>query len=333
LIDYFNQKGFKQYTTMKKSGFTLIELLIVIGLLAALAAVLLPSLMGDRQTATESICNYNQAGTLRTLRQYEAMTSGKLPSGLHTGLTDDDTTPVYMPGLPGGFTGNLTGTYTTPLSGPEAAALVNAGIANLAYGTGKPDATDVNTSLGYKPVVKDLVVMEVSENWIDDAKIPYSFNGKGIAALHSDGYETVIALFIAPTTDWSASESKGWVKNFSVKLDVPGKCPVPVDADFAYYVAYVGLKTTGYDVSYSVETGQTLPGGLPTWQKTNSYSLPDTITDYVYEDEKIYKGTAVATGTLVGTVTLTPIGTNDGDIEPKAVLLGTSCPECGITNP
>ncbi|MDR2761922.1 MAG: type II secretion system GspH family protein, partial [Planctomycetaceae bacterium] len=37
--------------TIKFAGFTLIELLIVIGLLAALASVLLPSLMGSREDA------------------------------------------------------------------------------------------------------------------------------------------------------------------------------------------------------------------------------------------------------------------------------------------
>jgi prepilin-type N-terminal cleavage/methylation domain-containing protein len=316
----------KGYTNMKKSGFTLIELLIVIGLLAALAAVLLPTLMGDRQTATESICNYNQAGTLRTLRQYEAMTSGKLPSGLHTGLNSDATS--YMTGMPAGFTRNLSGAitaYTTTLDSAEQTALSNVGITKLAYGEGNPAQTG-DVALGYNSVGSlTLPVMQVKSTWLDDGDSPYSFNGKGIDALAAEGYKKVIALFITPTTDWEASESQGWVKGFSVKLDVPGKCPVPVDADFAYYVAYIGLQTGGYNVKFTPINSATLPGNLPTWSENDSVDPDDLPSGYEFDGD----GDLVVTGdtTKLASVAYEVFGS------PKAVLLGTSCPECGITNP
>ncbi|MFW5864150.1 MAG: type II secretion system protein, partial [bacterium] len=49
----------------RKSGFTLIEMLVVIGLLGALTALVLPSLTANREEALGDVCDYNQAGTVR----------------------------------------------------------------------------------------------------------------------------------------------------------------------------------------------------------------------------------------------------------------------------
>ncbi|MDR2438206.1 MAG: prepilin-type N-terminal cleavage/methylation domain-containing protein [Planctomycetaceae bacterium] len=319
------QKG---YTNMKKSGFTLIELLIVIGLLAALAAVLLPTLMGDREDALEGICSYNQAGTLRTLRQYEAMT-GKLPNGMHTGLQTNASSATPMQ-LPPAFQENLklntVNIYT--LTTADVAALEEAGITKLAYGTGSASATG-DAALGYETVTATTSnVIKIAANWQSDGAA-FTFNAKGIPAWEAEGYANIIALFITPTVDWTSASSGGWVKGFNVSMDIPGTCPIPNDenTEFAYYVAYIGLKTSGYQVSYSPIDDAVLPT-LPTWSSDKTL----TVTDYSLTGNDTNGYTLTKGGSDVATVTFTQI-TIDGDIEPKAVLIGTSCPECGITNP
>ncbi|NMA45119.1 MAG: type II secretion system protein GspG, partial [Lentisphaerae bacterium] len=60
-----------RHNRVMRSQFTLIELLIVIGLLGALTALILPSLMADREEALGDVCDYNQAGTVRVLKQFK----------------------------------------------------------------------------------------------------------------------------------------------------------------------------------------------------------------------------------------------------------------------
>ena len=101
------------HTKTPNRGFTLIELLIVIGLLGALTALVLPSLTADREEALGSICDYNQAGTVRTLRQFASM-MGHYPNQFHTGLYTETATTKgavgstgVMPGLPGAQKSNI----------------------------------------------------------------------------------------------------------------------------------------------------------------------------------------------------------------------------------
>ena len=51
----------------------IVFLLIVIGLLGALVALILPKLTADREEAMGDVCDYNQAGTVRVLSQYADM--------------------------------------------------------------------------------------------------------------------------------------------------------------------------------------------------------------------------------------------------------------------
>jgi prepilin-type N-terminal cleavage/methylation domain-containing protein len=316
---------------MKKSGFTLIELLIVIGLLAALAAVLLPSLMGTREDALAGICSYNQAGTLRTLRQYEAIT-GELPNGMHTGLAKTDGTETMA--LPPAFKDNLTqyseGSYLTSLEGFELKALNDIGITQVAYGAGDPKGATSDEKLGYSSVTESstsLKFISVKDGWLADGN-PFSFNGKTMSVLRDEGFAKIITLFVTPTTNWSGSGT-GWVKGFGVKMDIPGTCPIPNEeaTEFAYYVAYIGLRS-GYKVSYSVPEGRSFSGTLPTWSDADAdtFSYDGTETYAAVNDSEGTKGTITDGGNVVANVTFT-------EIPGEAVLIGTSCPECGITNP
>jgi prepilin-type N-terminal cleavage/methylation domain-containing protein len=316
---------------VKNSGFTLIELLIVIGLLAALAAVLLPLLGGDRDKALANIDKYNKAGTLRTLRQYEAVTGGKLPNGMHTGLTD--TTGSTLMEVPERFRTNAAGSVEA-LTADDIDALNSAGITKLAYGKGDKTATDSATILGYEDLVVGDNVIVATSAWQDEDGNTLTFNGKTIADLNGEGYLKIINLFVTPTADWNAS-GKGWVEGFNVKMDIPGTCPIPDEA-FSYYTAFIGImpKDTAY---YSVSSS-----GDGTPPEPTSKTAVDESTLQIDIDSAITgdwswvgswtDGTRTAlysnggqTGSATYTVKLTE--------ESKAVLIGSSCPEHGVTNP
>jgi prepilin-type N-terminal cleavage/methylation domain-containing protein len=244
--------------TIRKSGFTLIELLIVIGLLAALAAVLLPTLMGDREKALQGIDKYNAAGSLRTLRQYEAVTGGKLPNAFHTGLVDTSSSETLMSGISSTLSANVdnAGAVETLLS-DEVAALSTIGITELAYGVGDPQGHDEEEIFGVVDVAVNLPVITVNMKqptgnqyyWRDNDQKDLTFNGKGVHAFGHDGYSKIIALFIAPTVEWDAGDST-WVKGFDVGMDVPPRSPVLSD-EFPYFIAYVGFRG-GYEIDITV---------------------------------------------------------------------------------
>lgn len=106
------------FVSRPRRGFTLIEPLIVIGLLGALAALVLPSMMADREKALEKICDYNNAGTLRVLKQYQAFT-GNLPDGLHTGLkvATGAASSDKMDGMPSAQVTNVNSDGSTTTNG------------------------------------------------------------------------------------------------------------------------------------------------------------------------------------------------------------------------
>ncbi|MDR2170197.1 MAG: prepilin-type N-terminal cleavage/methylation domain-containing protein [Planctomycetaceae bacterium] len=327
-------------TTIKFKGFTLIELLIVIGLLAALASVLLPSLMGDREAALEGVCSYNQAGTLRTLRQYQAITN-QLPPGFHTGLkTNAATLTDNLMSVPEALSINInTGTSAEQLTASEANGLNKLGIVKVVYGEGKLDDNDTSNDIVYTDVAAGIHVLTVNENWRSDED-PFSFNSKSVVKLWEEGFTKIIPLFLTPTVDWKAHEAKGWVKGFSVKMEIPGTCPIPENTDFAYYVAYVGLRAKGWKITKSITTTDTTDAPLP------APTIPDFIevtgthnaaTDLTETALGITGWTYTAGGTSAtithgygdATIAFTFTKYDGGEAE----LLGTSCPECGITNP
>jgi prepilin-type N-terminal cleavage/methylation domain-containing protein len=333
--------------TYKFAGFTLIELLIVIGLLAALAAVLLPSLTGSKEEALAGLDKYNAAGTLRTLRQYEAIT-GLVPNGLHTGLEATNSTATNLMDVTAAYSANASQLGSVVALTPgDVKALQSIGITKLAYGKGDPDNSDPDLALGYEDVVTGINVVTLTEDWVGEDG-PITFNGKGFDALQAEGYSKIINLFISPTADWSA-RGNGWAKGFSVKMDVPGTCPI-VDEEFSYYTVFIGLKSEGY-VDLTATSGGTY---------APSVTVPATASDLATAKAAIEAlvgsglaldtdyGGAWATGwnDVVGTSTRvfnTRDGTDNGTVsftitthtggDGTATLLGTSCPEHGVTNP
>ena len=322
----------------RRRGFTLIELLIVIGLLGALTALVLPAMMADRETAIVGICDYNQAGTIRVLKQFQEIT-GLLPDGLHTGLADTAGTATMD--LPAAFKtpnlSNLSSTVDT-LTTEEAAALNEIGITKIAYGEGNSASSLLYERLGYQDVAQGLPVIVCTSSWVDDSGTdPFSFDGKGITVYENEGFSKVIAMFIAPTVDWEAqSNNNRWVKGVSTGMELEGSCPIP-DSDFAYYVAYVGVRPFGY-ADYTVNEGS---APVPSQDTAATFAdMKTAVEDAISGDwSAIGSWTDAANGlsstasSTNSTTSVTATYTVTFYENPTAKLLGTSCPECGITNP
>lgn len=224
-----------------KQGFTLIELLIVIGLLGALISLVLPSLTGSRETALLDVCDYNQAGTARTLVQY-ANLYGQLPDAMHTGLVDEtsaDDDGDNLMDMPEDAVDNFSNS-TIALTAGTAASLIAGGLDNLAYDEG----------FNLVPVAAGLFVAVVDSDWENDEGEEFTFRGRSLEDLgvvdgsgDAPGPDGIlIPLFITPTIDWTTgygSDADWSGGNMQLAIALEGSCPIPVDAEFRYYIAYV----------------------------------------------------------------------------------------------
>lgn len=168
----------KEKKMKKQSGFTLIELLIVIGLLGALTALILPRLTADREEAMGDVCDYNQAGSVRVLTQYNDM-FGAYPAGMHNGLEDTTATAVAIEGLPDAQTGHMVTDIADTrlaLSADQAASLIAAGITTVASGTGY-NITTVAADVNVAAACAD----DGSNPWLDDGGVEMTFDGIAIS--------------------------------------------------------------------------------------------------------------------------------------------------------
>ncbi|MFW5922862.1 MAG: type II secretion system protein [Planctomycetota bacterium] len=244
-----------------RRAFTLIELLIVIGLLGALTTLILPSLSADREEAMGDVCDYNQSGTVRTLKQYETMTGG-YPADMHTGLQDTGSDAEAMEGLPAAQEEHMIDDISDTrlaLSSDQADSLEAAGITSVTSGTG----------LNSDDVAADINVAQACDSggtnpWNDDADEEMSFDGIDISnwATGSEGPSwnqeggagPVVCLWIAPTVNWSPGEvdNKDWSKGaYELEIDLEGQCPIPAEAasgdevSFSYYMAYFKVFDNG----------------------------------------------------------------------------------------
>ncbi|GEM_PF-3324443 len=330
----------------RRSGFTLIELLIVIGLLGALTALVLPAMMADREDALGNICDYNQAGTLRVLKQFQQFT-GKLPNGMHSGLTVTTASSIsdVMPGIPGAQKPNLeqSGSYYA-LTAPDVTALNNIGITQLAYDSG----------LHYQTLTTGTRVLRCLQSWVDDGGAPYSFEGRTIADYEADGGKVLVA-FVAPTTDWESGVggNDDWGQgNVKISLDLEGKCPIPAtgvngDPEFAYYMAYIAVYTGAKVESQTPNaTSGTLPAVTidPAYGDSLATVQGEADTDVLAAGYTAGADWALSAGSLdvyertysyndgvnMGTLT---VKVKDLSATGEARLVGTSCPECGVLNP
>ena len=213
--------------------------------------------MADREEAMGDICDYNQAGTVRVLKQYNQLYKS-YPDDLHSCLQTNASGAATMEGVPNAQAANMTETagvfnYTAEaLSAEEVLSLKAAGIDSIAYGNTPPGEAVATTSY----------VVKVDSTWKDDGDAEYSFDGQSITDwcakdVNGDGTADtgeVIALWIAPTVDWTpdvANANQDWTNGaVQLSIDLEGQCPIPAegvggqDVAFAYYMAYFWVDDT-----------------------------------------------------------------------------------------
>lgn len=264
---------------VKKAGkkcFSLIELLIVIGIMGALAALILPSFSDSETAAKDAACDYNQAGTLRYLTMFHSA-NGVYPSGFHTGLKDGGS--EIMENLTTAATYNF-GTASAPetLSGGEAASLEKAGIVSLAYDSNGLPKAIVNSEGAVAADVKVPVVKTTGAYWtetinvatgkVDPAGEKVKVRGiplTDVAALgaksdYTNGDLTatvaknfrketepdfkIVPLFVAPTVDWDTFYKDG-PKPSKISIAMTGKCPWGKADQARYYIAFFKVYSDG----------------------------------------------------------------------------------------
>jgi prepilin-type N-terminal cleavage/methylation domain-containing protein len=251
-----------------KHGFTLIEMLVVIGLLGALTALILPSLSANRTKAIGDVCKYNKAGTIRVLKQYENLVNA-YPADLHNGLQATAGDPVAMDGMPSPLTAAMVtniGTTRHDLTDWQGNSLYNAGITSICSGTGL-NSTDIPLTASPSGAALDV---NVAAACAADGSNPWQHKG---AQMHFDGVDLddwatgasgpswnvgkagpVVALWVAPTTDWTSGsgDNNDWSKgNVEYGIDLEGQCPVPTkstsggEISFNYYIGYFKVFNDG----------------------------------------------------------------------------------------
>lgn len=267
----------------KKTGrkcFSLIELLIVIGIMGALAALILPHFSDSESSAKDAVCDYNQAGTLRYLNMFKAA-NGVYPSGFHTGLAEDGS---VLDNLTVAATHNFTNASTLHnLTETEIKSLTNAGIVKLAY-----DKTGLasNLSAGEEnegTVTGASVVRTVntgSPYWTEEMTADGTVNATGaaltfrgaslsdIAALgaattydsatftnttipvgaagnfrsSSEPSFVIVPMFVAPTVDWDHYYTDG-ENDSKISIALAGKCPWGDAGTARYYITFFKVYT------------------------------------------------------------------------------------------
>jgi len=249
-----------------RKGFSLIELMIVIVILGALTAIILPQFNASESEAKDVGCDASNYGTLRQLTNYKSI-NGVYPSRLHSNLeteggdimgTSDDVSDLAA------ITASniLYRSTTVTLDADQAESLAAAGVEYVANGGFGIDAVFTGVEVGVS-------VVEVDEDWLEDqtgvaTDSSVTINGLPIFAYASDDPQLkytvgdtaatdpdgiVIALTVAPTTDWEHAVVGGFGGDkFDSRIGVAqeGGCPwLDGGADFRYYIAFFKVFDNG----------------------------------------------------------------------------------------
>lgn len=272
-----NKLNKKLFGTARK-GFTLIELMIVIVIIGALTAIILPQFDTSEAEAKDAGCDASNYGTLSQLSKYRSL-NGVYPSRMHTGFEDEGATAAMGDtagaALAAITKANLTNGTSVKLEDTAdkkyATSLKEAGIISLAAGGfGKDPVTfqAVNT-FSVKSITSDWY-----ESWkigddgkateeLDTTSEAVTINGIKLTNYrYADPYKAqsgdtdaqtnpedgiVIPLFIAPTTDWEHWYDAGGNENASkIQVAQAGGCPwLEGGSEFRYYIAFFKVYDDG----------------------------------------------------------------------------------------
>lgn len=262
---------------MMKRNFSLIELLIVIGIMGALTALILPAFQDSESAAKDTACDYNQAGTLRYLQMFRSA-NGVYPTGFHTGGDDAGWTITganKVVKLTTCSTHNFENASTTTALTPEMInSLKAAGIVSLAYGT---EVAKAITGAGAEAISVKSVTASADKDtatWTEELDpltgevvstgAPLTFRGVNIGWIAAAGAATdttaltdeqllfrttdedtfaVVPLYVAPTIDWEHYYKDG-PNDSKVSISMTGKCPWGAGSGAAnYYIAFFKVYT------------------------------------------------------------------------------------------
>ncbi|MEM8875259.1 MAG: prepilin-type N-terminal cleavage/methylation domain-containing protein [Planctomycetota bacterium] len=150
--------------SQNRPGFTLVELLVVIGIIALLISILLPSLSKARQQANTTVCKSNQRQLVTGMLMYTGEQAGRLPA--------------YEPTLPGRESSRIGSpivTYRTAFTSTGTATDVNPSNHGLLFSQGYLPSSGVF----YCP-------SQLAEPWLAGA-YPEPYLSEGTAGLLNDG--------------------------------------------------------------------------------------------------------------------------------------------------
>lgn len=250
-----------------KQGFSLIELMIVVVIIGALTAIIIPQFSASESEALDTGCDASNYGTLKQLINFKSI-NGVYPSRLHTGYETDASGAAIMgttadsaiaPPTAANFT-NVASTVASVLTEDQADSLAAAGIDVLAYGGFGIDAV-------FDGVGTNAYVQTVTADWLEDQSdsgTSVTINGLPIFAYAARDpqldYATsdtstsdlddvdgiVVPLFAAPTADWDNAVIDGDSFESRVGVAQAGGCPwLEGGEQFRYYICFFKVYNDG----------------------------------------------------------------------------------------